>query len=141
MPSDIAYPVRGACVCGAVSYLLHEAPLVVAVCHCRQCQAASGGAFGVSAMVRAEALECHGELREWRRTGASGQTSVAHFCPSCGSHVYHANPEAPDMLMLKPGGLADTRMIRPTVHVWTCEKQDWYVLPADVTAFETQPPR
>ena len=41
--------------------------------------------------------------------------------------------------MLKPSTLSDTSIINPTIHVWVCEKQDWYSIPEGVTVFETQP--
>lgn len=90
-------------------------------------------------MVDASALEVHGELKEWRRTGASGQESIARFCPNCGTHIYHFNPAKADMLMLKPSSLEDTSAINPAIHVWVQEKQDWYEIPEGATAFDTQP--
>jgi hypothetical protein len=90
-------------------------------------------------MVNASAVEVSGELKEWRRTGASGQESVARFCPSCGTHIYHFNPAQPDTLMLKLSSLEDTSTIDPTVHVWVQEKQGWYQMPEGVTSFATQP--
>jgi hypothetical protein len=97
------------------------------------------GAFSVSAMVEADALEVTGEFKEWRRVAASGNTSAAKLCPTCGNHIYHFNPDKPEHLMLKPSTLADTSIINPTIHVWVSEKQNWYRIPDGVQVFETQP--
>lgn len=133
------YPTQGSCLCGQVTYTLHEAPLAIAACHCKQCQKLSTSAFSISAMVNANAVEVDGELKEWRRTGASGQESAARFCPNCGTHIYHFNPAQPGTLMLKLSSLEDTSVIHPTIHVWVQEKQDWYQIPEGATVFDTQP--
>lgn len=134
------YPVNGSCLCGQVTYTLREPPAAIAACHCKQCQTLSTSAFSISAMVNAPSLEVSGELKEWQRTAASGQVSAARFCPACGTHIYHFNPAQPDTLMLKLSSLADTSAINPTIHVWVQEKQDWYDIPDDAMAFDTQPP-
>lgn len=133
------YPISGSCLCGRVTYQLTKPPVAVAACHCRQCQKLSTSAFSITAMVAADALDVSGELKEWRRVAASGNTSVARFCPSCGSHIYHFNPEDPAHVMLKPSTLDDTSFIDPTVHVWTSEKQAWCRIPDGVQVFGTQP--
>lgn len=133
------YPLKGSCQCGGVTYELRQPPLAIAACHCRQCQKLSTSAFSITAMVEASAVEFSGEMREWSRVADSGNTTTAKFCPTCGNHIYHYSPCHPDKVMLKPSTLADTGMIRPTIHVWVREKQDWYSIPAGVQVFETQP--
>lgn len=133
------YPVNGACQCGQVTYKLHEPPIAIAACHCSQCQKLSTSAFSITAMVDSKAIEFNGELKEWSRVADSGNTAIARFCPTCGNHIYHLNPNHPDRIMLKPSTLDDTSIINPTIHVWAQEKQDWYEVPRGVTVLETQP--
>jgi hypothetical protein len=90
-------------------------------------------------MVNARSVEFSGELSTWSRTADSGNISTAKFCPTCGNHIYHLNSNHPDKIMLKPSSLADTSMVKPTIHVWVREKQDWYTIPEGVAVFETQP--
>jgi hypothetical protein len=133
------YPISGSCLCGGVTYKLKRPPVAVAACHCKQCQKLSTSAFSITAMVEADALEVSGEIREWRRVAASGNTCVAKFCPTCGNHIYHFDPGNLRHLMLKPSTLADTSIINPTIHVWASEKQDWDQIPDGVQVFQTQP--
>ncbi|WP_027967353.1 GFA family protein [Halomonas halocynthiae] len=133
------YPLEGSCQCGGVTYRLLEAPLKVIVCHCNACQKLSTSAFSITAMVRASALECDGEMKEWQRPSDSGNINAAKFCPTCGNRIYHFNPADPSMLKLKPASLSDTHIIQPTAHVWVSEKQDWYDLPEGVEVFEKGP--
>jgi hypothetical protein len=135
----MSFPISGSCQCGQVNYKLHEPPMAIAACHCRQCQKLSASAFSITAMVDSKAIEIDGELKEWRRVADNGNESVAKLCPVCGNHIYHFSPNHPDKIMLKPSTLDDTSIINPTIHVWVQEKQDWYQIPEGAVVFDTQP--
>ena len=136
---DIKYPIKGACQCGGVTYELLEPPLMVAACHCKECQKLSTSAFSITAMVTAQSVKFSGPMKDWSRAADSGNVSAAKFCPSCGNRIYHYDPNEPDKLKLKPSNLSDTRIINPTVHVWVSEKQDWFQIPEGVKTFDKQP--
>jgi len=136
---DVKYPIKGSCQCGEVTYELLEPPLMVAACHCKECQKLSTSAFSITAMVTAKSVKFSGLMKEWSRPADSGNISAAKFCPSCGNRLYHFDPNEPDKLKLKPSNLSDTRIINPTVHVWLSEKQDWYQVPEGVKTFDKQP--
>lgn len=136
---NITYPIKGACQCGGVTYELLEPPLLVAVCHCKECQKLSTSAFSITAMVSANSVKFSGLMKNWNRSADSGNISAAKFCPTCGNRIYHYNPDEPDKIKLKPSNLSDTRVINPTVHVWVSEKQDWFQIPEGVKTFDKQP--
>ncbi len=138
--SDVSYPIKGSCQCGKVSYQLLEPPINVFICHCRECQKLSTSAFSITAVVKADSVIFSGELKQWERLADSGNKNFAKFCPCCGNRIYHFNPDQPELIKLKPTNLDDTRILKPTVHVWVSEKQDWYEIPATATRFEKQPP-
>ena len=133
------YPIDGACQCGAVIYQLLAEPQKVLACHCKACQKLSTSAFSLTAVVRAQDIVFHGEMREWLRTADSGNTSAAMFCPTCGNRIYHVNPDEPDSIKLKPANLADTSILEPQAHIWISEKQDWFKIPEGVKTFDKQP--
>ena len=133
------YPITGSCQCGSVTYELTKPPIAMVACHCKQCQKLSTSAFSITAMIETDALELSGELKEWRRVAASGNRSAAKFCPTCGGHIYHFNPDNAKHVMLKPSTLTDTSIINPAIHVWVSEKQEWYKIPDGTQVFETQP--
>lgn len=132
---EIQYPLTGACQCGNVRYQLLKPPLKVVACHCRQCQKLSTSAFSLTAQVRAEDIVFSGELHDWQRPAYSGRINSAKFCPICGNRIYHYDPAKPGLIKLKPSNLEDTRVIRPTVHIWVNEKQDWFDIPAGATVY------
>jgi len=136
---NIQYPIEGSCQCGNVTYELLAPPLMVAACHCKECQKLSTSAFSITAMVNADSVKFKGTMKDWSRNSDSGNISAAKFCPGCGNRLYHFNPNEPDKIKLKPSNLSDTRIINPTIHVWVSEKQDWYQIPDGVKAFDKQP--
>ncbi|WP_427981814.1 GFA family protein [Agarivorans sp.] len=137
--SPTEYPIKGSCQCGNVQYELLEPPLMVVACHCKECQKLSTSAFSITAMVKTDSVQFHGEMKTWSRVADSGNTNGAKFCPTCGNRIYHFDPNEPDKLKLKPSNLSDTSIINPTVHVWVSEKQDWYQIPEGVKVFDKQP--
>jgi len=137
--SEIKYPIDGACQCGGITYQLLEQPLLVAACHCRECQKLSTSAFSITAFVKSDTVKFTGEMSEWSRSSDSGNISAAKFCPTCGNRMYHYNPDDVSTLKLKPSNLSDTRVIEPSVHIWVSEKQDWYEIPEGVKVFDGQP--
>jgi hypothetical protein len=137
--TEIKFPIKGACQCGQVTYQLLATPFLVAACHCRQCQKLSTSAFSITAMVNAADINISGAMKEWQRLSDNGNTNIAKFCVKCGNRIYHYNPEQPDKIKLKPSTLFDTRVIKPTMHIWVSEKQDWFNLPNDIECFDKQP--
>lgn len=135
----LQFPIQGSCQCGAITYQLLEAPLLVAACHCKECQKLSTSAFSITAIVKAESVKFQGEMQDWQRVADSGNISAAKFCPTCGNRIYHVDPNKPATLKLKPSNLTDTRLIQPTVHIWTSQKQQWFDIPEGVETFAEQP--
>jgi len=135
------YPIEGACQCGQVTYKLHAKPIVVWACHCLECQKLSTSPFSVTAIIASDIIEFAGELKEWSRVAESGNKNSAKFCPTCGNRIYHYNPEdlSTIKLKLKPTGLSDAALFKPSAHIWVSEKLSWYQLPNDVKSFEKQP--
>ncbi|WP_406734150.1 GFA family protein [Vibrio scophthalmi] len=137
----MTYPITAQCQCGQVSYQLNAAPQMVAACHCKECQKLSTAPFSVTAVVKAEDIDFHGEMSDWSRPADSGNVNCAKFCGGCGNRIYHFDPEHPQLikLKLKPVNLADDSLFAPTVHVWVKEKQSWVDIPAGVKIIEGQP--
>jgi hypothetical protein len=131
---------EGGCQCGAVRYRIEGEPLVLAVCHCKECQRQSGSAFGMSLMVRREQFALlRGELRVFTRSSDSGHPVVCSFCPDCGTRIVHEPTRYDGRLNVRAGTLDDTTWLRPSLQSWTSSKQPWLVLDEAIPAFEGQP--
>lgn len=129
----------GGCQCGKVRYSIQTDRLVSYACHCRECQKQAASAFGMSVPVMLASLRVEGETASWRRATDSGSHTDCHFCPTCGTRLYHAGANRPGMVTVKGGSLDRAQDLDPVAHIWVCSKQDWVVLPDGVPQWETQP--
>lgn len=134
----VATVMTGGCQCGRVRYDLRGSFPIYA-CHCLECQKQSGSAFGLSIPVKVEALSLSGDLQCYERSTDSGARTACHFCPRCGTRIYHQSSRSPDWLTLKGGTLDDTSELRPMAHLWVSRRQTWLSLDADVPRYATQP--
>ena len=131
----------GQCLCGAIRYEFDGDPAMTGVCHCRNCQRQAGSAFSTLAGVPKSSFRfTAGEPKLYRDSDtASGNTVERYFCGNCGSPIYSAIPDQPDMVFLKTGTLDDTSGFQPQFHVWCDTKQNWVSLDEGVPAIPRQP--
>jgi hypothetical protein len=133
-------PYTGGCQCGAIRYRVTAEPLTVYACHCTECQKQTSSAFGLSMVFPADAFALTaGAPRAWIRTADSGRDVTGHFCPACGTRIWHEPAARPGTITLKPGTLDDTSWFRPVANVWTRSAQPWVRIDPDLLNFETQP--
>ncbi|MEX2519906.1 MAG: GFA family protein [Paracoccaceae bacterium] len=79
-------PMTGKCLCGAVRYEIQKDEQEVSACHCRMCQAWSGGVFfGIQAAKDEVTLEGAENLTLFR----SSDWAERGFCKTCGSSLFY----------------------------------------------------
>lgn len=131
----------GGCQCGAVRYEVRGTPLALYVCHCTECRRQSASAFGISVIVRAADLVLTaGETRVWTRSTDSGARLVCHFCPVCGSRLWHMGSRHPGRVSLKGGSLDAPPDLARAVHIWTRSKVPGVVIPPGAECHPGEPP-
>jgi hypothetical protein len=108
-----------------VTYDCLSEPLDVKICHCRDCQYASGGAFSVVAFFPAQACELKGATKSYTVKGGVGLSVSRHFCPECGTPLYSALAELPELLFVKVGTLDNPAEVKPRGHMWCDSMLPW----------------
>ncbi|KAH8886373.1 hypothetical protein GQ53DRAFT_875472 [Thozetella sp. PMI_491] len=97
----------GSCLCGAVNFEYNVAPVVTALCHCRDCQKWGGGGGSSNAAVpTAEFHVTKGTPKKFTRLAAAGKPHHHFFCGDCGSSLY-SQPEGMEGVTLVKGGSLD----------------------------------
>src|SRR5262245_40127692 len=128
----LALPASGGCQCGAVRYQITEAPVDASYCHCRMCQRATGGPFGVYATVKRSAFS-------WTQGQASffDSSSVARrgFCNKCGTPLTFEYVEK-GFMSFTIGSFDEPDSLPPASHVG-CESQVSWLHIADDLPKET----
>jgi hypothetical protein len=126
----VALPLTGACQCRAVTYRVRAAPLTLYCCHCTECQHQSASAFGMSCLVARGDLEVDwSALKVWSRSTDSGNRLDCHFCPDCGSRLFHVSRSGEDIVSVKAGSFDDRSWLKPIGHIWTGSAQPWFAVP------------
>ncbi|MCO5133069.1 MAG: GFA family protein [Phyllobacteriaceae bacterium] len=135
-------PWHGGCQCGQERYKLTAWPLTLYACHCTECQKQSASMHGLPMLVPRNALEFTGNMKIWSRPTDSGNTTNCHFCPECGTRLYHhgthrQEPEA--VVSVKGGSLDHIRLLEPVGHIWLKSAQAGFRADPAAMCFEGQP--
>ena len=126
----------GGCNCKTIRYQVTGKPLFVHVCHCRECQRDSGGAFNMTMLLLATDFQItHGIPAEKRVTRLSGKQYFGYFCEQCGNPIYGAPVDPIGLIVLRPGTLDEIDQLQPQAHIWVQEKQPWVQIPKNVPSF------
>jgi hypothetical protein len=85
--------VDGQCACGAIKIEAEADPEKTQLCHCTDCQTATGTAFRVSVPVPGETMKLTGKPATYLKTTSdSGNPRLQGFCGTCGTHLYSTTP-------------------------------------------------
>ena len=133
-------PLTGGCQCGTLRYEVTEAPRLVYLCHCTDCQKMTSSAFSMGVVIAESAFRLtKGEPKLAPRKTDSGRIANRVLCPDCGCWISSAPRPGATVRTIRGGTLDDTSWLKPTAHLWTHSKQPWVAIPAGDRIFETQP--
>lgn len=132
--------LTGGCLCGAVRYEATGPALFSIVCHCRDCQRASGSG-GVPVLgVSLESFACVGPLKQSRTVGGSGHPAVRNFCSECGSLLFGTPASAPDLVTIYAGSLDDCAAFMPDAALFVSHRPPWAALALGLVEHQRMPP-
>jgi len=136
----MSVPFQGGCACGAIRYEASADPVMVAHCHCTDCQKMTGAHMATVAAVPEAAFQVlRGAARVYDTSGDSGGKVHRSFCSTCGSTLSSTADAMAGMVFLEAGSLDDASWLRPTSHIYTRSAQPWANLNDDCQKFETMP--
>ncbi|MGZ6014856.1 MAG: GFA family protein [Phenylobacterium sp.] len=133
--------IEGGCACGAVRFRVTAPAMGVGVCHCLDCQKASGGGPNYVALFPKPAFEVtKGEAKVYICKGDSGEDIGRAFCAECGTPLWSIpGPSAP-FLPVKLGALDDPSAFSPSLHLYTDSAQPWHLMHEGLPRFPKMPP-
>ncbi len=131
--------VTGGCYCGAVRYESEADPLMMAQCHCRECQYISGGGANYTPGFPVGSFRyTKGEPAQFSRDDLDAPV-VREFCPKCGTSLASHPPSLPDMVLLKVGTFDDPGIFNAMMAIYTCDKQPFHHVPDGIPTFDKVP--
>lgn len=131
---------RGQCRCGEVSYGCASEPVDVKICHCRDCQYASGSAFSTIAYFPEPSCIMKGATHHYSVKGDAGMTVNRHFCPTCGTPMFSTLTELPGIIFIKVGTLDNPSAVKPSGHMWCDSMVEWLSMDDDLERLPGNPP-
>lgn len=117
--------IEGSCLCGGVRYQYDDEIGGISICHCSQCRKAQGSAFAAVSPVASDKfrLVAGAELlREFRAT--PGKARV--FCANCGSPIYSARDDLPEVRRLRLGTVDTPFACDDVFHIFVGSKASWW---------------
>jgi hypothetical protein len=125
--------LTGGCLCGAVAYIVADAFLYAANCHCSNCRRTTGSAFKPFAGIKRQELRVIKGADDIKRFGDE-QAHDAH-CSVCGSLLYSIVREG-EYVHVAMGTLVDAPSIRPSAHIFVGSKAPWFTITDDLPQYE-----
>ena len=127
---------EGTCHCGSITVKGEADPEKTTICHCTECQTATGSAFRVSVPVPGATFRVTGQPATYlKTTAASGKPRLQAFCPTCGTPIYSTTPgDGPQpSYMVRVGILHQRDQFVPKRQIWFRSARPW------VTAIDAIP--
>ena len=139
MADEVAGVYEGGCQCGALRYAVAGTPVVVAHCHCENCQRASGAGHSTGAMFAADKFSQTGPVGEYKYQSDNGNEVTRVFCPTCGSPIFGRNTGMAGFVTITLGSLDDSTAFKPEVTVFVRNRRPWDVMDEALMSFDAQP--
>ena len=131
----------GSCACGAIRFKVTAPFIGSGVCHCTDCQKASGGGPNYVALVPRGAITLlSGTPKRFQKAGDSGLPATRLFCGDCGTPLWSEPAEMP-FVPVKLGALDDSSGLEPQMQIYTSSAPAWHRLRDDIPSFEKSPPK
>lgn len=132
-------PRTASCSCGQLRIEVQGAPRGVGVCHCLACQRRTGSVFAALAGFAAP-YQVSGTATRYVRTGDQGAKFTFHFCPVCGTNLFHTEEGHEEKsVSVAVGAFADPSFPVPRASVYDCRRHPWVQLPPGIAIHDKDP--
>ncbi|MBV1866380.1 MAG: GFA family protein [Marinosulfonomonas sp.] len=129
--------IKGSCLCGKVAFEISGEPSSLSYCHCSRCRKAAGIFSAVLIGKAADLKITQGQDAISKFSPESGAKFERCFCKECGTSL--GDMATGDIYVVAVSALDDDPKIRPTFHMHTASKPDWYEIVDDLKKFEGDP--
>ena len=114
--------LTGGCHCGAIRYEADAEPIIHVLCHCTDCQRASGAPMVGWVVVNDQDLVLTGEPAIY----ASSLEAKRYFCIQCGTGLFFSHSgRAPGKVDIQAATLDDPGAVAPVAHIHVAERISW----------------
>ena len=137
MKSDL--PVTGGCACGKIRYEIKSQPLFMFLCHCRDCQRATGGLYAPNVWFSSETISLSEEPKAYEVVSDAGNNISHDYCADCGSPIGMRTSNFPQGRGIRAATLDDMGWLEPMANIYMKNSPKWEATNPDLHVFESQP--
>ncbi len=126
--------IKGSCLCGKVKFEISGKPSSLSYCHCSRCRKAAG-VFSAVLIGKSDDLRVTAGQDQITKMQPGADWKLERcFCKECGTSL--GDMATGDFYVIAASALDDDPGIRPTAHIHTGSKPDWYQIGDDLKKFE-----
>jgi hypothetical protein len=114
-------------------------PVVVAHCHCEDCQRLTGAGHSTGAVFPTDRFEISGPTREYVLRSEAGNEVTRVFCPNCGSPILGRNTGMAGFVTVSLGLIGDSSKLEPSVVIFARNRRAWDAMDDSIATFDAQP--
>lgn len=133
-------PIEGGCLCRQVRFRSLQPPILARACWCRVCQYLASGNATINVVFAADGLTITGQTQDYLSRADSGSHMHRRFCPVCGTQVFSAAEERPNLIVVRAGTLDDPSIAAPQGTIWTASAPPWARIDLERPHYTGQPP-
>lgn len=131
--------LKGSCLCGGVKYEIKGEPIIIAHCHCIDCQKKSGAGHTTGAMFFEESFDVKGTPAKFNFVDSGGKATTHIFCAHCGSPLFGKNTKMPGVMTVSAGTLENPNLIKPQVTVCAKNRNHWDMMDGSLETYDDMP--
>lgn len=134
-------PIKGSCLCQAVSYQFHGPEYVFQYCHCSRCRKFTGSAHASNIIVNPEQFEwLSGEDQVGRFEHPEARHFATCFCKICGSSLPWLT-QSGSAVIIPAGTLDEDPKMKPSQNIYWKDRAPWRIPVDDLPQHDELQPR
>lgn len=126
--------INGSCLCGKVKFEISGAPFSLSYCHCSRCRKAAGVFSAVLIGKSDDLVVTQGQEVISKFKADTDAKFERCFCKECGTSL--GDMATGDVYVIAASALDDDPKVRPSLHIHTASKPDWYEIVDELKKFE-----
>ena len=126
----------GGCACGRVRFEISAPPIAMFLCHCRDCQKASGAPYAANVWFSSNELAFGCEPAGYSCTPDKGTHTIHEFCPECGSPIGMRVLESDHFRGIRVSALDEPLTFSPEASIFMKNASSWEVFAEELPRFE-----
>ena len=118
--------LSGSCLCGRITYSVADNFETFHLCHCAQCQKATGSAHASNLFAKQNNFAWLTGEELLKRFDVPGRAISQAFCTECGSGLPYLTLSGSGLMVIPAGTLDQIPSTIPERHIFWHERADWY---------------